>query len=62
MEVPVVEVFRYVIDSKRKEIKTMQLLLSHWHCILPIVGIGVAFLFMREKPDKKKEQQDKESN
>lgn len=37
----------------------MQLLLSHWHCILPIVGIGVALLFMWEKPDKKKEQQDK---
>ncbi len=37
----------------------MQLLLSHWHCILPVVGIVAAILFMREKPkdrdsDKKK--------
>lgn len=34
----------------------MNFLLSHWHCILPIAGIGVAMFFMREKP--KKEKQD----
>lgn len=27
----------------------MQFLLSHWHCILPIVGIAVAMFFMRDK-------------
>lgn len=31
----------------------MELLLSHWHCILPVVAIAVAMLFMREKPEKK---------
>lgn len=31
----------------------MELLLSHWHCILPVVAIVVAMLFMREKPEKK---------
>ncbi|GHU74257.1 hypothetical protein AGMMS49992_15180 [Clostridia bacterium] len=28
----------------------MEFLLSHWHCILPIAGIAVAMLFMRDKP------------
>jgi hypothetical protein len=32
----------------------MQLLLSHWHCILPVVAIGTALFFMQEKPDKGK--------
>jgi hypothetical protein len=32
----------------------MQALLSHWHCIIPVVGIGIAMLFIREKPKKKK--------
>jgi hypothetical protein len=32
----------------------MQFLLSHWHCILPVVGIGIALFFMREKPKEKK--------
>ncbi len=27
----------------------MELLLSHWHCILPILGIGFAMFFMRGK-------------
>lgn len=31
-------------------------LLSHWHCILPVIGIAVAFYFMREKPKEKKSQ------
>lgn len=28
----------------------MELFLSHWHCILPIVGIVAAMFLMREKP------------
>jgi hypothetical protein len=32
----------------------MQFLFSHWHCILPVAGIGIAMLFMRDKPKKKK--------
>jgi len=36
----------------------MQFLLSHWHCILPVVGIGVALFFMREKPKDKKNDRD----
>lgn len=32
----------------------MQFLLSHWHCILPVIGIGAAFFFLREKPKEKK--------
>jgi len=38
--------------AKKGELK-MGFLLSHWHCILPIVGIIVAMFFMR---DKKKER------
>jgi thiol:disulfide interchange protein len=30
----------------------MALLLSHWHCILPVIGILVAGVFLREKPKK----------
>lgn len=33
----------------------MEFLLSHWHCIIPAMGIGVAFLLLREKPGVKKE-------
>lgn len=32
----------------------MELLLSHWHCILPVIIIAAALFFMREKPDKDK--------
>lgn len=32
----------------------MQLLLSHWHCILPVFVIVIALFFMREKSDKDK--------
>jgi hypothetical protein len=32
----------------------MSFLLSHWHCIVPIVGIAVAMIFMRDKPKEKK--------
>lgn len=32
----------------------MEFLLSHWHCILPVAGIGIALFFMREKPKKEK--------
>jgi preprotein translocase subunit YajC len=37
----------------------MQFLLSHWHCILPVVGIGIAFIFMRDKPKNKKTDETK---
>ncbi|MEM5767927.1 MAG: hypothetical protein AAGU23_06020 [Bacillota bacterium] len=36
----------------------MQVLLNHWHCILPVIGLGAAFFLMREKTAKKKEQPD----
>jgi len=32
----------------------MDFLLSHWHCILPIAGIGIALFFMRGKTKEKK--------
>lgn len=28
----------------------MQLWLSHWHCIVPLVAIGFGMLLMRKKP------------
>lgn len=28
----------------------MDFLISHWHCILPVVGIVIAVFFMRDKP------------
>lgn len=31
----------------------MGFIISHWHCILPIVGIIIALFFMREKPNNK---------
>lgn len=32
-----------------------ELLLYHWHCILPAIGIIAAVLFLRDKdPDRKK--------
>lgn len=30
----------------------MNFIISHWHCILPIGGILIAFFIMREKPNK----------
>jgi hypothetical protein len=33
----------------------MELLLSHWHCILPVIGIVVAMFFMRDKNKDKKD-------
>lgn len=36
----------------------MEFLLSHWHCILPIAGIAVAMLFMRDKSKDKDKQSD----
>ncbi len=41
----------------RKEHMDMGLLLSHWHCILPVFIIVIAMFFMREKP--KKDNKDK---
>lgn len=36
----------------------MQFLLSHWHCILPVLGVLAAFFFMRDKPREKKTDND----
>ena len=36
----------------------MELLVRHWHCILPVIGIVLAFFFMREKPKEKKRRSD----
>jgi hypothetical protein len=36
--------------KKQEEGNGMQLLLSHWHCILPIAGVALAALFMLGKP------------
>ena len=33
----------------------MEFLLSHWHCILPVVGIAVAMFLMRNKNKEKKD-------
>jgi hypothetical protein len=33
----------------------MNLLLSHWHCIIPAIAIIVAVFFLRGKPETKKE-------
>jgi hypothetical protein len=33
----------------------MEFLLSHWHCILPAIGIAVAMFFMRDKDKGKKD-------
>jgi hypothetical protein len=42
----------------KKEGTDLEFLLSHWHCILPIAGIAVAMLFMRDKPKGKNKQSD----
>lgn len=26
----------------------MEILLTHWHCILPVIGIVIAMFFMRD--------------
>lgn len=31
----------------------MEFLISHWHCIIPAIGIIAALFFMREKPKEK---------
>lgn len=36
----------------------MEFLLSHWHCILPVVGIVVAFFFIRDKPKEENDDRD----
>jgi hypothetical protein len=35
----------------------MQLLLSHWHCVLPIIAIAAAAFFMRDKPKTKRKNE-----
>lgn len=34
----------------------MQFLLSHWHCILPVLAIAAAMFFMNRGKPKKKDQ------
>ncbi len=36
----------------------MEILLAHWHCILPVLGIVVAMFFMRDKDKEKKGSDD----
>lgn len=36
----------------------MAFLLSHWHCILPIVGLIAASFFMRQKPDNRRKEEE----
>lgn len=40
----------------------MELLLSHWHCILPAAVIIAAMIFMNKKNDKKNENTEKSEN
>ncbi|MDR1603468.1 MAG: hypothetical protein LBS10_01580 [Gracilibacteraceae bacterium] len=28
----------------------MGFILNHWHCIIPVIGIIIAMIIMREKP------------
>lgn len=47
-----------VVANRLEEIN-MDFLISHWHCILPVVGIGIALSFMRKKPKEKKKDEQK---
>lgn len=40
----------------------MSLLLSHWHCILPAVGIIAAAFLLREKPEKQTKDKEIDKN
>lgn len=40
----------------------MQILLTHWHCILPVLGIVVAMFFMRDKDKGKKDSHNTEKS
>jgi hypothetical protein len=46
---------RDAIDKIEKGERSMEFLLSHWHCILPAIGIAVAMFFMRDKDKGKKD-------
>jgi len=39
-------------QERGKENGLMSLLLSHWHCILPVFGIIIAMFFMGDKQKK----------
>ena len=43
-----------VNNKKQKEDSAMEFLLSHWHCILPVIGIVGAMFFMRDRSKDKK--------
>lgn len=38
----------------------MNFLLAHWHCILPILAIGVAIFLMRDRPKKGERKSEKQ--
>ena len=40
----------------------MEFLLSHWHCILPVLGIALAMFFMRDKSKQKNDDRDTSKN
>lgn len=40
----------------------MDILLSHWHCILPVLGIAVAAFLLRDKSSKNEENNNKLNN
>lgn len=43
-----------VSNKKQKEDSAMEFLLSHWHCMLPVIGIVGALFFMRDRSKDKK--------
>lgn len=38
----------------------MEFLISHWHCIVPAIGIIAALFLMREKPKEKETDHDED--
>jgi purine-cytosine permease-like protein len=42
--------------NNQKGDKMLQFLLSHWHCILPVLAIVAAIFFMNRGESKKKDQ------
>lgn len=41
-----------------KEGNHTDFLLSHWHCILPVIGIIVAVIFLSDKPKEREKESD----
>jgi hypothetical protein len=34
----------------------MDILIDHWHCILPVIAIGIGMFLMRKKDSSKEEK------